>query len=312
MLLDPWPAVYCRLHNLIKYSDEFKSTARGCVTHLRDIEDKKLLNAEEKKIVSEIDNKFFISTSDEERAIAEKEILDVVYDLDLYIENEFGHDTLPPSKNMKIKFEWLYHSKWKLDISISIRAPITKKEYMDYWIEMPFEMKYFLQWWAVKWDVEMAGEVYDLLIKSGRWKNRKIDMLWGKESELAKEWKKLPKKEQEELDAFHKNLQDREFFFENPKEQLDQDLEILRVSRQYPKFKEGLEHYEKMMILKWAKENWVDIVEKPGHTTFSELAIKYLPNDIKTLSDTDAIKRRIWIKNYKQRLEEIKKAMYLP
>ena len=127
----------------------------------------------------------------------------------------------------------------------------------------------------------------------------KRDELWSKNENLS----------EKEIDRFFElqtNIENRVLFAERKKDTLDEDIFILKLSRDYGK--EAEKKYYQLKLLKYLKEAGVLVADE--NADFRSLLEAYCPEDWKFLlergSGIEEIRKRTGALNFDRRLQEIR------
>lgn len=235
--------------------------------------------------------------------------------LDLFFPTE--NNNFNPSHSVKAEILLPENAEESQDISINIRAPLTKNEFIKLWDDFNSVQERFIKWWFSGFDMNSAEYIKNILtLYANTGKKTKESTRFKELLQGFYKWEvKLGSREYIEYTGLRKKItQSKTLFYDAPKQYIDEDLEILEISKEYPNIKEWQKYYELITLLKYLmKEKLLDFkiedIEKISTSEFSELSAKYLPkyNHL----GTEGIKKRVWIRNYKQRLEEIKKTLYM-
>jgi len=203
-------------------------------------------------------------------------------------------------------------------LQITIVSPISKKSLMDMWPSISLLQEKFLFGADSKDPKELAEFMLSLdraKLAVGRDKiateYRKIKKRQAEQfSDLSNKYIHTPefKRDDARLHELGKKIYEREIFKENPKLQLDDDLEILRLYREYGENAE--EEYRKRKLSEYLGKQKLKIPSvELCKSTFPELIIKYCPKLVDI--SFNEIDKQLRIKNFSQRLEEMQEAFCL-
>lgn len=301
MQLKAKPSVVQRIHILCRNSAEFVNE----VSEVRNqIKNEKNQSTKEKLITGharQICDQFCIAWNSGEQECAVDVLSGFIAD---------GVDSF-------FKIEYSYVED---EIRITIKAPIEKREFQDEWDTISFLQLQFFESFKPGGSNEntdlFMGDLYRAKFGVGEKQHfKKFEKLLTEAEELSDSPEDMEKKSgiETELNDLYYKMGHKDIFKENPKNRknIDDDLIILKLYKQHGDESKAKEEYGKIMLLRWMKKNNVVEPKNANSLSFNALLLecpklqnpKYLGGD---MLDTE-----IGIKNFTQRLREIREAYHL-
>ncbi len=285
MKLKQRPTVYHRLELLLRHSPKFAERMREM--------HEKMDEKNEEELVGGLADEFCLFEGIDDAQVRE----DVLFELGTHIGSNlklYGtHNYRSNDAHYSPKVDLHYDAAEQV-VVIEIKAPTTKAELLKHWWRIANEQRNFLQ----------SGAPTDSLKIAKRMGSPDVKRL----AELKKKQKGikgLSESERGELVAIFWKLMTRDIFKESQKQQLDEDVFILRLSRDYGKDAE-LEYY-RCKLIEWLKATKAENVN--DDLSFQETCEKHCP-DFMQLS-FDEIRKVIRAKNFEQRLAQARMAFGL-
>lgn len=298
MKLKPKPTVVQRLHLLTSYSSDFMQKLGGYTDKLNE-EFPYLLTRSESpsdeclqrvtEYAEQLCKDFCIAWKEQEMRYA------------LIILNDFVLNGGASSKKVGFRFQ-------DDELHIVFRAPMTKRQLTDMWDVIDQLQERFIEGYGSKESkeqAEYAKRVNEAKLRIGKMPIKEYRSLRNKEKELYKQEppETLPIEDMMRLAELQALIDRKGLFTENPKEQLDEDVLILRLFRDHGEKAE--DEYHLLKLNEWLNETQ-GVTAEDG-ISFAEACAKHCPE----FMDSTDIYKVIRAKNFEQRLAQAREAFCL-
>lgn len=303
MKLKSKPAVIHRINLLLRNSNRFYDELASVP-----------MNASKEvktQIFSGMCEEYFVASTEEEMNVARDILLRL---------NEEGEVLFYTSKEQEdvygrfktVKADTNFQEK-ECELHIIIKAPVTRREYDCMWTQVLIKQRAFIEGSQDYDEPQLSmsdANVEKAVLASGKDKTLRRTYLAANEHATHNTSLDIDDIDKETMKFFmmQQDLALKDIWKENPKEQLDEDLEILRFNSRFSSAQQAASEYPAFALARWLKRVH-GVKEDLSEIDLPTMLRKYLPefND----KPLEVVKKFIGMKDFERRLREVKEAMML-